>query len=112
MKNIRAIIRPEKVFDVLNALESEGFYAVTRVSILGRGKQRGLKVGSVYYDEIPKEMLMIVVEDDKCDRVVAIIEKNAKTKLDDSKNGSHGDGKIFICEIEKSITISSGEESL
>ncbi len=108
MKSIKAIIRPEKVYEVLAALGEKGFYAVTRMNVFGRGKQRGLKVGTVYYDEIPKEMLIIVVEDDDCDLVVSIIEKVART----SKEGSLGDGKIFIADVLRTVTISSGEEKL
>ena len=85
-----------------------GFRAVTRFGILGRGKQRGLKVNNVYYDEIPKEMLMIVVEDEDVEKVVDIIVKNAKT----NDEGSFGDGKIFILDVDETITISSGKKEL
>ena len=66
MKMIKAIVRPEKCDEVLNELCEAGFRATTRYGILGRGKQRGLKVSDVYYDEIPKELIMLVVEDEKC----------------------------------------------
>ena len=49
MKSVKAIIRPEKVFEVMEKLSDAGFHAVTRMTILGRGKQRGLKVGNVHY---------------------------------------------------------------
>lgn len=104
MKSIKAIIRPEQVFHVLDELEKEGFCAVTRLTALGRGNQRGLKVGEVYYDEIPKEILIMVVEDEECEKAVSIIEKEARTN-----NGSHGDGKIFITTVEKAVTISNGK---
>ena len=108
MKAIKAIIRPEKVSLVMNALSESGFNSVSRISILGRGKQRGLKVGDAYYDEIPKEMLLIVVEDEDCAKVVDIIKKTAKSP----KEGAYGDGKIFISTVERAITISSGKEEL
>ena len=111
MKSVKAIIRPEKVFEVMEKLSDAGFHAVTRMTILGRGKQRGLKVGNVYYDEIPKELIEIVVEDGEVDKMVSIIENNAKT-MTDGKLGTHGDGKIFIMDVERAITISSGEEVL
>ncbi len=111
MKSVKAIIRPEKVFEVMEKLSDAGFHAVTRMTILGRGKQRGLKVGNVYYDEIPKELIEIVVEDSEVDKLVSIIESNAKTMID-GKLGAHGDGKIFIMDVERAITISSGEEVL
>lgn len=108
MKMIKAVIRPEKCDEVLNVLCENGYRAATRVSILGRGKQRGLKVEDVYYDEIPKEMLMLVVEDEAVDKVTDIIIKTSKTK----DSGSFGDGKIFIQPVEKVITVSSGKAEL
>lgn len=104
MKMIKAIIRPEKFDDVANELCDAGFRAVTRFGILGRGKQRGLKVDNVYYDEIPKEMLMICIEDTDVDKVVDIIVKTSRT----SDEGSFGDGKIFVIPVEKVVTVSSG----
>jgi nitrogen regulatory protein PII 1 len=102
MKMVKAIIRPEKSAEILANLSKEGFSAATRVSILGRGKQRGIKVGDIYYDEIPKDMIMIVLEDGDVEKVQKIIIETAKT----GKKGSFGDGKIFILPVEKVITIS------
>ena len=56
---IRAIVRPEKVDNVLAALMDAGFPAVTKYAVAGRGKQRGIKIGEVTYDEIPKVMLVV-----------------------------------------------------
>ena len=64
MVMIRAIIRPEKVYETLKTLADAGYPAVTKIEVYGRGKQKGLQVGSVFYDELPKEMLMIVVDDE------------------------------------------------
>ncbi|WP_010260476.1 P-II family nitrogen regulator [Treponema primitia] len=108
MKMIRAIIRPEKAADVLAELSRSGFNAATRFSILGRGKQRGIKVGEVYYDEIPKEQIMIVVEDDHVDKVQEIIIEAART----GKKGSFGDGKIFITPVDSVMTISTSSNEL
>ncbi len=108
MKMIKAIVRPEKCDTVLNELCEAGFRAVTRFGILGRGKQRGLKVEDVYYDEIPKELLMLVVEDKDVNTVTDIIVKNSKS----SSQGSFGDGKIFILPVERAITVSSGKDEL
>ncbi|PJI08109.1 MULTISPECIES: P-II family nitrogen regulator [Clostridium] len=108
MVMIKAVIRPEKTNAVLSELADAGFPAVTKFSVVGRGKQRGVKVGDIYYDEIPKEMLLIVVNDDDKDDIVNIISKNAKT----GKKGAFGDGKIFIVPVEKAYTISSGNNGL
>ncbi len=108
MKMIKAIVRPEKAALVLDKLCDAGFRAATKFSILGRGKQRGLKVEDVYYDEIPKEMIMLVVEDSDADKVVDIIKEEART----SEEGYFGDGKIFVQDVERAITVSVGKEEL
>lgn len=108
MKMIRAIIRPEKAPVVLSELSDAGFPAVTKIDVVGRGKQRGVKVGDIYYDEIPKELLMLVVKDEYKEDVIKIIMKNAKT----SEKGAFGDGKIFVTEVDEVYTISSGINEL
>ena len=44
MKMIKAVVRPEKSAEVLESLRVAGFPAATKLSILGRGKQQGLKI--------------------------------------------------------------------
>lgn len=104
MKLIRAIIRPEKVGEVLSALMDAGYPAVTKMSVYGRGKQRGLKVGDTYYDELPKELLIIVVPDADEEFVINTILETART----SEKGNFGDGKIFVSPVETVYTVSSG----
>ena len=106
MKMIKAIVRPEKVEDVLDALMQKGYLAATRMNVLGRGKQKGLKVGDTYYDEIPKEMIMIVVEDQDEAKVEKIIADAARTP----NGGTYGDGKIFVYDVENVIKVRTGEE--
>lgn len=101
---IRAIVRPEKSDSVLAALMDAGFPAVTKYTVAGRGKQRGIKIGEVTYDEIPKTMLMMVINKTDKDFVVDTLMKTARTE----KKGAFGDGKIFITPVEESYTISSG----
>jgi nitrogen regulatory protein PII 1 len=101
---IKAIIRPEKVDLVMEKLMAEGFPAVTRMNVSGRGKQRGIKIGNVTYDEVPKEMLMMVVKSADKERVLKIIMENSRT----GSQGAFGDGKIFISPVEEMYTVSSG----
>ncbi|SNS14335.1 nitrogen regulatory protein P-II family [Anaerovirgula multivorans] len=108
MKLIRAIIRPERVASVLAELSDAGFPAVTKLDVVGRGKQRGIKVGDITYDEIPKNLLMFVCEDEYKDHVVEVITRKSKT----GEKGAFGDGKIFISNVEEVYTISSGEKKL
>ena len=108
MKMIKAVIRPEKCDEVLNKLCESGYRSVTRFGVIGRGKQKGLKVEDVYYDEIPKEMLMVVVEDEDVDKVTNIIVKTSRT----NDEGAFGDGKIFIFPVDTVSTVSSGKNEL
>jgi len=105
VKLVKAIIRPEREAEVIKALENEGVYAMTKIDVLGRGRQKGIQVGEVSYDELAKLMLMIVVEDADCQRAVEAIRKSAFT-------GHFGDGKIFILPIEEVFTIRTGEARL
>lgn len=105
---VRAIIRPEKVGVVLSELLSAGFPAVTKMDVYGRGKQKGVKVGEVFYDEIPKEMLLMVVDDKDKDDVVKIIMKYARTGTE----GHFGDGRIFVSPVEEAYTISTKKKGL
>jgi len=104
MLMIGAIVRPEKADEVLAALMDAGFPAVTKYSVAGRGKQRGIKIGDVTYDEIPKMMLMSVVRDEDKDFVIQTMMDTARTP----GKGAFGDGKIFVSEVEEVYTISSG----
>jgi nitrogen regulatory protein PII 1 len=101
---IQSVVRPEKVHDVMKALLDAGFPAVTKMDVFGRGKQRGLKVGEITYDELPKEQLLMVVADADKDLAVETVLKSART----GDKGTFGDGKIFISKVEETWTVSSG----
>ena len=101
---VRAIVRPEKEDVVLAALMDAGFPAVTKYAVSGRGKQRGIKIGEITYDEIPKTMLVSVVPVEDKDFVIKTIMDTARS----AGKGAFGDGKIFISDVEEVYTISSG----
>ncbi len=101
---IRSIVRPDKVDDVLAALMDAGFPSVTKISVVGRGKQRGIKIGEITYDEIPKELLITVVQDEDREFVIKTVIKAARTGI----KGAFGDGKIFVTAVDEVYTISSG----
>ncbi len=105
---VRAIIRPEKKEEVLAELSRAGFHAATVLDVVGRGKQKGIKISGIIYDEIPKVLLMMAIRDEDKEDMVRLILKYAKT----SEQGAYGDGKIFISPIEEAYTISSGIPSL
>jgi len=105
MKLVRAIIRPEKEDAVVLALEGAGFPSLTKAHVFGRGKQKGLQVGPVNYNMLPKVLLLVVVEDDQMERLMEVITNSAKT-------GFIGDGKIFVSEVEEAYTVRTGEAVL
>lgn len=101
---IRAIVRPEKADDVLAALMDAGYPAVTKYAVTGRGKQRGIKIGEITYDEIPKTMLVSVIPESDKEYVIKTIMESART----GTKGAFGDGKIFVSAVDDVYTISSG----
>jgi nitrogen regulatory protein PII 1 len=105
MKMIRAVIRPEREEAVLNTLEAAGFPAVTKMDVLGRGKQKGIQVGSAVYDELAKTLIMLVVDDAKLPAALDAIRSGAVT-------GNPGDGKIIVSPVEEVYTIRTGHTGI
>ncbi len=102
MKMVRAIIRPETVEKVADALAII-HPALTKIHAFGRGKTGGIKVGEVVYDELPKTMIMIVVKDEDKDKVIETITQVART-------GKIGDGKLFVTDVEEVYTVRTGQK--
>ena len=108
MKKIEAIIRPEKLNEVKDALAEGGFLGLNIVHVTGRGAQKGIvhtgRGGETYtVDMLPKLKIEVVVKDADADRVVEIILGTART-------GNIGDGKIFIIPIDDAIRVRTGEK--
>lgn len=108
MLMIRSIVRPERKEAVLAELSKAGFHAATVVDVVGRGKQKGIKIGSMVYDEIPKTLILVATQDENKDRVISVILQTART----GEKGAFGDGKIFVSPVEEVYTISSGLKGL
>ncbi len=106
MKEIRAIIRPEKLEDVLAALEAAGHPGLTVTQVEGHGRQAGLIEqfrGREYkVDLLPKLELRIVCREEELEKLMQTIAKAART-------GEIGDGKIFVYEVLDAMRIRSGE---
>lgn len=101
MKLVKAIIRPEKEAAVVRALEEVGIWAMSKWDVLGRGRQRGIQVGPSVYEELPKQCLLLVVEDEQVQQAVDAITDAART-------GSPGDGRIFVSAVETAYTVRTG----
>ena len=102
MKLIKAIVRPEKETEVIQALEQAGISAMTKWDVLGRGRQRGIQVGSAVYGELSKRCLMLVVPDGDAPKAIETILAGAKT-------GHPGDGRIFVSDVKETYTIRTGK---
>ena len=106
MKEIIAIIRPERLEVVKMALEEIGCHGMTVIEVKGRGRQLGVTEsyrGTDYrIDLLPKTRLEIIVNDAEAEEVIQNIVKNAQT-------GDIGDGKIFISPVEDVVRIRTGE---
>lgn len=105
MKMIRAIVRPEAADLVAEGLAEAGFFSLTKLNVFGRGKQKGITIGTTHYDELPKTMILIVVENDDVEEVVKLVKYKAYT-------GNFGDGKIFVSTVDQAYTVRTGAKGL
>jgi nitrogen regulatory protein P-II 1 len=107
LKKLEAIIRPEKLDQVKEALEKAGYYAMTVIEVRGRGEQRGIELqyrgSTVRIDLLPKVKIEIVADEKDIEKIAEIIAETART-------GKPGDGRIFILPVEKTIRIRTGEQ--
>ncbi len=103
---ITAVVRPEKTYAVLGALADAGYYGMSRWDVVGRGKEKGITVGDVNYEEMPKSMLYIVADEEDKDAIVDLIIQNAQS----GESGNAGDGRIFVSPITEAYTISSSSK--
>jgi nitrogen regulatory protein PII len=106
MKKIETVIKPFKLDEVKDALNSLGISGMTITEVKGFGRQRGHREiyrGAEYQtDFIPKVKIDVVVDEEMADKVVATICETANT-------GKVGDGKIFVLPMDGAIRIRTGE---
>lgn len=107
MNKIEAIIRPERVDRVKDALAAEGFVGLNVVNVVGRGVQKGVvyqgRAGEKYtVDMLPKVKLELVVADADTEKALGVILAAART-------GNIGDGKIFVSPVSQVIRVRTGE---
>jgi len=107
MNKIEAIVRPERLEAVKEALSLSGFVGLNIVNVTGRGVQKGIvhagRGGEEYrVDMLPKSKIELVVSDANTDKAVDVILQAART-------GSIGDGKIFVSPVSEAIRVRTGE---
>ena len=106
MKLVTAIVRPNKVEEVSDALQKLGVGGLTVTEVRGHGKQKGhtaIYRGKEYtVNLLPKMELQVVVDDAASAEVIKVIMQSART-------GEIGDGRVFVSSVEQSYRIRTGE---
>ncbi|MEK7286557.1 MAG: molybdopterin-dependent oxidoreductase [Nitrospirota bacterium] len=109
LKEIIVLIRPHKHIETRKELEKVGVFSYTTQSVLGRSKQRGLKLSadghnSVAIKFLPKRYFSIVVTEKKLSLAISAIVKANRSGI-----GKMGDGRIFVIDLEEVVRISTDE---
>jgi nitrogen regulatory protein P-II 1 len=106
MKLVTAVIKPFKLDDVKNALESFGVHGITVSEASGYGRQRGhteVYRGAEYtVDLVPKARVEVLVDDADVEDVIEVIVKSSQT-------GRIGDGKVWSVPVETVVRVRTGE---
>ena len=107
MKRIAAVVRPEKLEPLKEALFQAKISGMTIYQVHGCGNQHGWKEyfrgSEVFLNMIPKVKFEIIVEDSRVDEIVDVI-------VGVSRTGEVGDGKIFISSIDSVVRVRTGEK--
>jgi nitrogen regulatory protein PII len=109
MKLIKAIVRPNKVDEVKEALSKLSISGMTVTEVRGHGKQKGHT--AVYrgreYDVslLPKMEIEVVVHDGIVDEAIGAIVQAART-------GEIGDGRVFVIPVDQTYRIRTGERDV
>jgi nitrogen regulatory protein P-II 1 len=112
MKLITAIVRPEKLDELIPALSDQGVRGLTVTDVRGFGRQYGNLIGAAARVTGPsggrmavllaKVRLDLVVLDDDAETIVEVIAKHARTE-------AIGDGKIWVTPVDSALRVRTGE---
>jgi nitrogen regulatory protein P-II 1 len=106
MKKVEAIIRPERLQQVQDALDTLGVSGLTVTEVVGCGRQKGYteqyRGARANISLLHKIKVEAVVPSDVVEPAVEAIVSGART-------GEEGDGRVFVIPIEESIRIRTGE---
>ena len=109
MKLIKAIVRPNKVDDVKEALTKLSISGMTVTEVRGHGKQKGHTAvyrGKEYnVSLLPKMEIEVVVQDSIVDEAIGAIIQAART-------GEIGDGRVFVIPVDQTYRIRTGERDV
>jgi len=106
MKLITAIVKPHRVADIKDALQTAGVRGMTVSEVSGFGRQKGhteVYRGAEYtVDLVPKVRIEVLVEDSDMDAIVDVIVKSAGT-------GAIGDGKVWVTPVDTVVRVRTNE---
>ena len=109
VSKIEVITSMNKLSGLKAALTKLGVTGMTVIQAIGCGVQKGtyeyLPEENDVMELLPKQYIMVVVENDMIDKVIEIIKKELYT-------GHIGDGKIFVSPISNIIRVRTGEEGM
>ena len=111
MISIEAVIRPERIHYVTEAMKDAGCQGFYYVNVTGEGRQQGVEVfvgrgGAVaQHHAVPKTLIRSIIHEDQKEAVIAAIIEAARTPGD----GEIGDGKIFISPVSDVVRVRTGE---
>ena len=109
MKLIKAIVRPNMVDNIKEALGKLNIAGMTVTEVRGHGRQNGHTAvyrGREYeVSLLPKMEIEVVVPDGSVDEAIKAIIGAART-------GEIGDGRVFVMPVEQGYNIRTGEKDV
>lgn len=109
MKLIKAIVRPNKVDEVKDALAQLSISGMTVTEVRGHGRQKGhtaIYRGKEYrVSLLPKMEIEVVVADEQVDGAIQAIIAAARS-------GEIGDGRVFVMPVHQAYHIRTGEKDV
>jgi nitrogen regulatory protein P-II 1 len=109
MQLIKAIIRPNKLEDVKDALSKMSVSGMTVTEVRGHGRQKGHRAvyrGTEYaVTLLPKIMIELVIDEHLVDDAI-------KTIIETARTGEIGDGRVFVLPVETGYNIRTGERDV
>ena len=113
MKLITAIIRAERLDEVIEALMDHPVHGLTVTEVRGFGRQLGQPAPGADLDLglprsvalLPKVRLDLVVPDDNAEALAEVVAKHSRT-------GVIGDGKIWVSDVGSVLRVRTGDRDL
>jgi nitrogen regulatory protein PII len=109
VSKIEVITSMNKLTGLKSALSKVGVTGMTVIQAIGCGVQKGTyeyePQEKSEMELLPKQYIMIVVENEKVNTVIELIKKELYT-------GHIGDGKIFVSPISNVVRVRTGEEGM